>query len=60
VIGMSAYPSIEIEARILECGATRCFAKPVDPAALAAFLDSLFEHHGAKSKAGRRRRGSQG
>ncbi len=58
VIGMSAYPSIEIEARVLECGATRCFAKPVDPSALASFLDTLFEHPSGKSKAGRRRRGA--
>jgi len=57
VIGMSAYPSIEIEARVLECGATRCFAKPVDPSLLASYLDTLFEQQSGKSKGGKRRRG---
>ena len=43
VVAMTGYYSPETEARILECGALRCFAKPVDPAELAAFIDSVFE-----------------
>ena len=44
VIAMTGYYTPETEARILECGALRCFAKPLEPATLAAFIDSLFEH----------------
>lgn len=46
VIGMTGYFSPETESRILECGAIRCFAKPVEPVTLAEFIDSLFEPRG--------------
>ena len=51
VIAMTGYYSPETEARILECGAVRCFAKPVDPSTLSSFIDSVFEQQaGAKSR----------
>ncbi len=57
VIAMTGYFSPETEARILECGAVRCFAKPVDPSTLSSFIDSVFEQQaGAKS---RRRRSAR-
>jgi excisionase family DNA binding protein len=54
VIAMTGYYTAETEARILECGAVRCFAKPVEPSALANFIDSLFEQ-GSKLRQRRRR-----
>ena len=56
VIAMTGYHSPETESRILECGAVRCFAKPVEPSALGGFVDSVFEQRGSKGKSGRRRR----
>ena len=53
VIAMTGFYSPEIEARILECGALRCFAKPVDPEALAGSIDAVFE---ARANKGKRRR----
>ena len=53
VIAMTGFYSPEIEARILECGALRCFAKPVDPETLAASIDAVFE---ARASKGKRRR----
>jgi len=53
VIAMTGYYSPETEARVLECGAVRCFAKPLDPATLSAFIDSVFE----TPKRSRHRRG---
>ena len=51
VIAMTGYFSPETEARILECGAVRCFAKPVDPSTLSSFIGSVFEQQaGAKSR----------
>lgn len=41
VIAMTGYYTTETEARILDCGAVRCFAKPVEPSILATFIDSL-------------------
>lgn len=55
VIAMTGFYSPETEARILECGAIRCFAKPVEPSTLSAFIDSVFEKQQSKS----RRRGSR-
>jgi excisionase family DNA binding protein len=52
VIAMTGFYSPETEARILECGAVRCFAKPVEPTTLSEFIDSVFE----KQAAGRGRR----
>jgi len=43
VIAMTGYHTPETEARILECGAVRCVAKPVEPSTLATILDGLFE-----------------
>ena len=43
VIAMTGYYSIETEARVLECGAIRCFAKPVEPATLSSYIDSVLE-----------------
>jgi excisionase family DNA binding protein len=51
VLAMTGYYTPETESRILECGAQRCIAKPVEPSTLAAILDALFEHG-----TGRRRR----
>jgi excisionase family DNA binding protein len=43
VLAMTGYYTPETEARILECGALRCFAKPVEPSTLAAVVDGLFD-----------------
>lgn len=51
VLAMTGYYTPETESRILECGAQRCIAKPVEPSTLASILDGLFEHG-----TGRRRR----
>jgi excisionase family DNA binding protein len=54
VIAMTGYYSPETEARVLECGALRCFAKPVEPSTLSAFIDSVFEQQrGARQRRGR-------
>jgi excisionase family DNA binding protein len=42
VIAMTGYYSAETEARILHCGAIRCFAKPVEPSTLFDFIDTVF------------------
>ena len=55
VIAITGFYSPEIEARILECGALRCFAKPVDPETLAACIDAVFEQRASKSKRRRSR-----
>jgi len=55
VIAMTGFFSPETEARILECGAVKCFAKPVEPQALATFVDSVVEQRGATTR-GRRKR----
>ncbi|MCP3981326.1 MAG: response regulator [bacterium] len=52
VIAMTGFYSPETESRILECGAIRCFAKPVEPSAVSAFIDSVFEQ---QQGGGRRR-----
>ena len=53
VIAMTGYFTPETEARILECGAARCVAKPVTPEGLASQIDAqLTEGSGG----GRRRR----
>jgi hypothetical protein len=51
---MTGYYTPETEARILECGAKRCVAKPVEPSALASMIDSVFEQ--GKGPRQRRRR----
>ena len=40
---MTGYYTQETEARILECGAMRCIAKPIEPSALGSQIDQLFE-----------------
>jgi len=55
VIAMTGFYSPETEARILECGAIRCFAKPVEPSTLSSFIDSVFEQQAGGAKSRRRR-----
>jgi len=55
VIAMTGYYSPETESQILECGAVRCFAKPVEPSTLSAFIDSVFEQQNAGTRSKRRR-----
>jgi len=43
VIAMTGYHTPETEARILECGADRCLAKPIEPSAVAAVIDGVLE-----------------
>ena len=43
VIAMTGYYSPDTEARILECGAVRCFSKPVEPSAVSTYIDSVFK-----------------
>ena len=50
VIAMTGYHTPETEAKILECGALRCFAKPIEPSTLASFIDSLFKQSGGGKK----------
>jgi excisionase family DNA binding protein len=56
VIALTGFYSPETETRILECGAIRCFEKPVEMSTLSGFVDSVFEQQkaGAKSRRGRR------
>lgn len=54
VIAMTGYHTPETESRILECGAIRCFAKPIDPTTIAGFIDSeLARRSGSRSRRGR-------
>jgi len=53
VIAMTGYHTPETEARIVECGAVRCLAKPMEPAAVAATIDGVLE---AANVAKRRRK----
>ena len=55
VVAMTGYFSPETESRILECGAVRCFAKPVEPSTLSAFIDSVLAQQASGAKARRRR-----
>ena len=54
VIAITGYHTPETEARILECGAVRCFAKPVDLATLSSFITAELERQGG-SRPGRGR-----
>jgi excisionase family DNA binding protein len=58
VIAMTGYHNPETEAKILECGALRCFAKPVVSAELAGVIDALFEQ--GETSGSRRRRQARG
>jgi two-component system, OmpR family, response regulator RpaA len=53
VIALTGYHTPDTEARILECGAVRCLAKPIEPSAVAASIDAVLE---AASAAKRRRK----
>jgi excisionase family DNA binding protein len=53
VIAMTGYHTQETEARILECGAVRCLAKPIEPSAIGVAIDGVLEQTNA---AKRRRR----
>lgn len=55
VIAITGFYSPEIEARILECGALRCFAKPIDPETLSSCIDAVFEQRASKGKRRRSR-----
>ena len=56
VLATTGLPTPETEARILECGAARCFAKPVDPATVAAYIDSeMARPTGTRPRRGRAR-----
>jgi DNA-binding response OmpR family regulator len=55
VIAMTGFYSVETETRILECGAIRCFAKPLDAAVLSSFIDSVFDKPTGRPKSRRRR-----
>lgn len=59
VIALTGYYTPETEARVLECGAQRCLAKPIEPSALASVVDSVLEHRGAAPGRSRRRRPSR-
>lgn len=52
VIAMTGYHTPETETRIVECGALRCLAKPIEPSAVASVIDLVLE----QSAAGKRRR----
>jgi len=58
VIAMTGYYTPETEARILECGAMRCIAKPIEPSALGTQIDQLFEQ-GTGPRQRRRRQPSK-
>ncbi|HJQ97399.1 MAG TPA: response regulator [Candidatus Polarisedimenticolaceae bacterium] len=53
VIALTGYHTPETEARIVECGAVRCLAKPIEPSAVASSIDAVIE---AASAAKRRRK----
>lgn len=50
VLAMTGYYTPETETRILECGAQRCLAKPIEPSALASIIDGLFQSGSAKGR----------
>ncbi|MDX1389261.1 MAG: response regulator [Acidobacteriota bacterium] len=43
VLAMTGYYTPETEAKILDCGAIRCVAKPVEPSTLAGMIDGVLE-----------------
>jgi DNA-binding response OmpR family regulator len=55
VVAMTGYFSPETDSRILECGAVRCFAKPVEPSTLSAFIDSVLAQQASGARSRRRR-----
>jgi len=57
VVAITGFHTPETEARVLECGAERCLAKPVAPSEIAAVLDLLRERGGANARRRRTVRG---
>ena len=55
VVAMTGYFSPDTEARIVDSGAVRCFAKPVEPSTLSAFVDSALEKRASAARSRRRR-----
>jgi excisionase family DNA binding protein len=53
VIALTGYHTPETEARIVECGAVRCLAKPIKPSVVASSIDAVLE---AATAAKRRRK----
>jgi len=53
VIALTGFHTPETEARILDCGAVKCFAKPIDPATIAAFIDDETAKQKQRSRRGR-------
>jgi excisionase family DNA binding protein len=54
VIAMTGYYTPETEAKILECGALRCVAKPVEPSTLSGMIDEVVDR-GTGNRPRRRR-----
>ena len=50
VIAMTGYHTPETEAKIVECGAVRCLAKPIEPATLGSTIDAILEQGAAKRR----------
>jgi len=57
VVAMTGYHTPETEARILDCGAVRCLAKPIEPSVVAASVDAVLEQNLARK---RRRKPARG
>jgi excisionase family DNA binding protein len=56
VLAMTGYYTPETEARVLECGALKCLAKPLAPSEIATALDEVFQGSSGANPASRRRR----
>jgi len=54
---MTGYHTPETEARILDCGAIRCFAKPVDPATIIQCIEAQLKKGPRSTRRGRSARG---
>jgi excisionase family DNA binding protein len=58
VIAITGYYTPEMNARVLECGAVRCFPKPVAPFVLSGFIDSIVSPSERSRRQDRRLSGS--
>ena len=47
---MTGFYTPETEAKILECGARQCLAKPIEPNKLAEVIDGLFSQPGGRGR----------
>ena len=54
VIALTGFHTPETEARILECGAVKCFAKPIDPETIGAFIDAQLASRKQRPRRGRK------